>query len=353
MAAAEPTDHAPEITAVRDAHRFDEERLSAYLRRELDGFSGELRVRQFEGGQSNPTFLISDGGHEWVLRKKPPGKLLRSAHQVEREHRLMDALRDTDVPVPRMSLLCEDDAVLGTPFFVMEFVPGRISQDPALPGFSPAERTALYESFVDVMAALHRVDPMAVGLEDLKRPGTYYERQVSRWTKQYEAAKTVEVPAMEELIRWLPENMPTEDETRIVHGDFRPGNCVLHPTEPRVVALLDWELCALGHPLADLAYFCQAFHLPEGSEGSFAGASRPEGVPDESTLIARYREKAGRGAIENWTFYVVFGLFRSASIAQGVYKRGLDGNASSTRAMDLGGKVRGLAEIGWRLVTAG
>lgn len=352
MTAKESADHAPEITVVREAHRFDEPRLEAYLRAELEGFAGRLSVRQFEGGQSNPTFLLSDEHRQWVLRKKPPGQLLRSAHQVEREYRLMSALEDTDVPVPRMSLLCEDASIVGTSFFVMEFVPGRISPDPALPGFSAAERTALYESFIDVMAAVHRVDPLAIGLEDLKRPGSFYERQISRWTKQYEAAKTAEIASMKELIRWLPANMPNEDETRIVHGDFRPGNCILHPTEPRVVALLDWELCALGHPLADLAYFCQGFHLPEGTEGSFKGASLPDGVPGESALLERYCAQVGRSAIESWTFYVVFGLFRSASIAQGVYRRGLDGNASSARAMELGGRVRGCADLAWRLATA-
>lgn len=353
MATSDPPAHAPELTSVREAHRFDEERLGAYLREHLDGYGGDLVVRQFEGGQSNPTFLLSSGGREWVLRKKPPGKLLRSAHQVEREFRLMDALRDTAVPVPRMSVLCEDDSVIGTSFFLMEFVPGRVVPQPRLPGFSPEERTASFESFIDVMAALHQVDPDAVGLGDLKRPGTYYERQISRWTRQYEAAQTEEVAEMAALIEWLPAHMPAADETRIVHGDFRPANCILHPTEPRVVALLDWELCALGHPLADLAYFCQGFHVSEGAENSLSGASHLEGIPSQEALLERYCERSGRSEIDDWTFYLVFGFFRSAAIAQGVYRRGLDGNASSARALEIGAQVSGCAKIAWRLVGAG
>jgi aminoglycoside phosphotransferase (APT) family kinase protein len=343
------SDHGPQLTEVRDAHRFDQSSLARYLGDHLEGFAGDLVVRQFEGGQSNPTFLLSAGGRDWVLRKKPPGVLLPSAHQVEREYRVMAALRDTAVPVPRMDLLCEDESVIGTPFFVMEYVAGRIVIDPLLSGFAPGERAGLYFDLVDVLAALHAVDPQEVGLADFGRSGNYYARQISRWSKQYRASETEEIEEMEALLDWLPAHMPAADETRIVHGDFRLGNCILHPSQPSVIALLDWELSTLGHPLADLAYLCQGFHLDPTEEGSLSGPEREaRGIPDEAALIERYCVRMGRLQIDDWSFYIAFVLFRTAAIVQGVYKRGLDGNASSAHASEYGVRVRRSAAAAWR-----
>ena len=340
----------PELTPVRPAHRFDESALARFLDERLGG-SEAVAVRQFEGGQSNPTFLVERAGEKWVLRKKPPGKLLRSAHQVDREYRVMHALRDQDVPVPEMLALCEDDAVLGTAFFVMRHVPGRVLSDPRLPGLDRHERAAIYDDLARALAALHRVDPEAVGLGDFGRPGNYYERQVSRWSRQYVDSKTDEIPAMEALMEWLPAHIPDSDETRVVHGDYRLGNCILHPREPRIAAVLDWELSTLGHPLADLAYCCQAWSGQAAPGGSLVGADLEElGIPSQDAFVARYCELAGRGPIEHWPFYMVFTKFRAAAIVQGVYKRGLDGNASSQRASEFGRLVHVAADEAWSLV---
>lgn len=338
----------PELTPVRPAHRFDEAALAAWLDGQLGG-SAPITVRQFEGGQSNPTFQVERGGERWVLRKKPPGKLLRSAHQVDREYRVMRALGDSEVPVPEMLALCEDESVLGTPFFVMRFVPGRVIADSRLPGLAREERRAVYDDLARALAALHTVDPEAVGLGDFGRPGNYYERQISRWSRQYVDSKTEEIPAMEALMEWLPKHVPDSDETRVVHGDYRVGNCILHPTEPRISAVLDWELSTLGHPLADLAYFCQAWSGEATPGSGLAGEDLDAlGIPSEEAFVARYSELAGRGPIENWAFYMVFVKFRSAAIVQGVYKRGLDGNASSERAGEYGRLVRIAAEEAWQ-----
>ena len=339
----------PELTPVRSAHRFDEGALASYLDERLGG-STPIVVQQFEGGQSNPTFLVERAGEKLVLRKKPPGKLLRSAHQVDREYRVMHALRDTDVPVPEMVALCEDEAVLGTVFFLMRHVPGRVIADSRLPGLQPEERSAIFEELARSLAALHRVDPDAVGLGDFGRPGNYYARQISRWSRQYVDSKTEEIPAMEALMDWLPKHVPASDETRVVHGDYRLGNCILHPSEPRVVAVLDWELSTLGHPLADLAYFCQAWSGQATPGAGLAGEDLAAlGIPTEEAFVARYSELVGRGPIEHWAFYTVFVKFRSAAIVQGVYKRGLDGNASSERAGDYGELVRVAANEAWDL----
>jgi len=341
---------APELTRVRDAHRFDQAALAEYLGEHLPGFSGDLSVRQFEGGQSNPTFLLSARGRDYVMRKKPPGALLRSAHQVEREYRVMTALRDTAVPVPHTHLLCRDESLVGTPFYVMEHVAGRVVSDPALPGFSREERSAIYDHFVRVLAALHRVEVEAVGLGDFGKPGDYCARQISRWSRQYEASKTDEIPEMDALIEWLPANLPDADETCIVHGDYRIGNCILDPVEPRIVALIDWELSTLGHPLADLAYSCQGYRGEATPGESLMGVDlAAAGIPGEEALVARYCALTGREPIERWNFYMVFVMFRSAAIVQGVYKRGLDGNASSQRAHEFGALVRERAREAWRL----
>ena len=346
----------PEVTPVRPAHRFDERALASYLRTELPDFpaGGRLEVRQFEGGQSNPTFLLEAGDREFVLRKQPPGELLPSAHQVDREYRVMKALGATAVPVPRMYLLCEDPEVIGTKFYVMEKVDGRVFANPLMPEAPPAERDAVYRHLAEVLAALHAVAPASVGLETFGRPGNYYERQISRWSKQYVASRTEDIPEMDALMEWLPRHIPTAAETVVVHGDYRLGNAIVHPTEPRIVAILDWELSTLGHPLADLGYVCQTYHADEDDQH---GLNRPNlrelGIPTEEEFVARYCEMAQRGAIENWHFYLVYNLFRSAAIIQGVYKRGLDGNASSDTALGFEGYCRVRAQRAWRLASGG
>ena len=342
----------PELTPVRPTHRFDERALERFLRASLPGFPARepLTVRQFEGGQSNPTFLLECGGQEYVLRKQPPGDLLPSAHQVDREHRVMEALEATAVPVPRMRLLCEDPGVIGTKFYVMEKVEGRVFANPLMPGASPAERAAVYRHLADVLAALHAVPPEEVGLGAFGRPGNYYERQISRWSKQYVASRTEDVPAMDALMEWLPRHIPAAAETVVVHGDYRLGNAIVHPREPRIVAVLDWELSTLGHPLADLGYVCQTYYADEDDQH---GLNRPNlhelGIPTEEEFVARYCEMAGLDGIENWRFYLVYNLFRSAAIIQGVYRRGLDGNASSDTALGFEGYCRVRAERAWRL----
>ena len=346
----------PELTPVRPAHRFDERALEAFLRPRLPSFpaGARLAVRQFEGGQSNPTFLLAAGGEEYVLRKQPPGELLPSAHQVDREYRVMKALASTPVPVPRMHLLCEDPSVIGTKFYVMEKVEGRVYANPTMPGTAPAERASIYRHLADVLAALHAVSPEAVGLGGFGRPGNYYERQISRWSKQYVASRTEEIPEMDALMEWLPRNVPPVSETVVVHGDYRLGNAVVHPAEPRIAAVLDWELSTLGHPLADLGYVCQTYYADEDDQH---GLNRPNlhelGIPTEEEFVARYCEMAGLDGIENWRFYLVYNLFRSAAIIQGVYRRGLDGNASSETALGFAGYCRTRAARAWRLANGG
>ena len=253
---------APEITPVRSAHRIDESALEAYLHSQSAEFSGSLKVQQFEGGQSNPTYHLTVGGRPYVLRKKPPGEILPSAHQVKREYRVMAALAETDVSVPKMHLFCDDPSIIGTDFFVMEMVEGRVIPDVTLPNFNPKERAALYDHLIELLARLHQVDYQSVGLgEGFGRPGNYFERQISRWSKQYLASKTEELETMEHLMEWLPANIPQSDETVIVHGDYRLGNTIIHPTEPKIVAVLDWELSTLGHPMGDLAYSLSLIHI--------------------------------------------------------------------------------------------
>jgi aminoglycoside phosphotransferase (APT) family kinase protein len=332
---------------VREAHRFDEAALAGWLGRHVDGYRGPFQLRQFAGGQSNPSFLIETGSQRYVLRKQPPGKLLPSAHRVDREYRVITALAGSDVPVPRSFGLCEDAAVIGTSFFVMEFVAGRILIDAALPGVAPEERAAIFDAVADVLAKLHAVDPGAVGLGDFGRPGNYFERQVSRWSRQYELSKTDAIPAMDDLLAWLPRHTPHDDTTTLVHGDYRLGNLILHPDEPRVMAVLDWELSTLGHPLADLAYSCVFDVLGTGLE---AFADR-DGIPTEAEFVAGYARRTGRDPGPHWNFCLAFSLFRLAAITQGVYARGLQGNASSAAAMDAGKRVAGLAERGWEMAS--
>ncbi len=343
-----------QLVDVLDAHRFDEAGLHAYLREHLpEEFGGELAIKQFQGGQSNPTFLLESGERRYVLRKKPPGKLLPSAHQVEREYQVMRALRDTDVPVPEMLLLCEDDAIIGTPFYVMRFIEGRVYSHPGLHDVPKEQRRPIFEAKADAMARLHKVDYEAVGLADFGKPGNFLGRQIGRWSKQYEASKTGDNPSMDKLMAWLPENIPAgSDETTIAHGDFRLGNLMLHPERPEVVAVLDWELCTLGHPLSDLAYCCIPYHLPSGLPGIRGLADMDlasQGLPTEQEFVDMYCSKAGRdGGIQDWPFYTAFALFRLAAILQGVYKRALDGNAANADALQVGEGATILADAGWK-----
>jgi aminoglycoside phosphotransferase (APT) family kinase protein len=270
---------------------------------------------------------------------------------VDREYRVITALAQTDVPVPRTYVLCEDPAVIGSAFYVMDYVRGRIFRDPQLPGLDRAERRAIYDEMNDVLARLHRVDHQAVGLGDYGKPGNYFERQIGRWTKQYEAAKTDLVEPMEHLIAWLPSHIPPGDDTTIAHGDFRLENSIYHPTEPRMLAVLDWELSTLGHPLADLAYNCMPYHMNNPQQGTLIDVDHAAtGIPSEADYIAAYCRRTGRSGIEHWDFYLAFSLFRLASIVQGVYKRGLDGNASSDQATQFGAICRLLATLAWNMV---
>jgi aminoglycoside phosphotransferase (APT) family kinase protein len=339
------------IVDVLPQHRFDEQALWRYLQSQLDDFAGPAQLRQFQGGQSNPTFLIQTPTKNFVLRKKPPGKLLPSAHLVEREYRILRALPGTDVPVPAARLLCEDPAIIGTSFYVMDHVEGRVITGVTLPQLTPSERASVYDDYARIGAALHAVDFRAVGLSDFGKPEGYIARQLDRWSKQYLASKTEENADMERLIAWLGSNLPGADETAIVHGDYRIGNTIIHPTEPRIIAVLDWELATLGHPLSDLAYACMYYHLPTGEgRGGLADVNLRElGIPDENEFIATYCRHAGRAHIDNWPFFLAFSCFRMAAITQGVYARGLQGNAADPRALTYGGIAKQFAATGLRL----
>ncbi|MDE2121742.1 MAG: phosphotransferase, partial [Betaproteobacteria bacterium] len=292
-------------------------------------------------------------GRRYVLRRKPPGKLLPSAHAVDREYRVMSALAGSDVPVPRMRVLCTDESVIGTAFYVMDWVAGRIFWDPRLPGLAPAERSALFDEMNRVIAALHRVDPQAAGLGDYGKPGQYVARQIARWSQQYRASQTEPLPAMDRLMEWLPEHVPPGDEVAVVHGDFRMDNLIFHPTEPRVLAVLDWELSTLGHPLADFAYHCMAWRLGPGQFRGMAGEDLAGlGIPSEADYVAAYCRRTGRAQVarEQWEFYLAFNMFRLSAILQGVLARALQGNAASAEALDAGARARPLAEAAWAQV---
>ena len=337
---------------VRDTHRFDVAALERYMRGHVAGFAGPLTVRQFLGGQSNPTYYLR-ADREYVLRRKPPGKLLPSAHAVDREYRVISALAGTGVPVPRTYALCEDPDVIGTSFYIMEYVRGRVLTDPRLPGVPPAERAQIYDAMNEVLARLHLVDWKAVGLADFGRPGNYVARQIHRWTTQYRASETETIPSMERLIAWLPEHIPADDTTTLVHGDYRLGNMIIHPTEPRVVAVLDWELATLGHPLGDLAYNCMPYHLSADSMEGFEGGDLTAlGIPTEEAYLAAYCRRTGRAGIEDWNFYVGFAMFRLAAIAQGIMGRVIAGTANDPNARQRGERARPLADAAWGVISA-
>jgi aminoglycoside phosphotransferase (APT) family kinase protein len=320
----------PPVRDVVPAHRFDEVKLAAWMRATLD--VGGLRVQQFQGGASNPTFLVTaDDGRRFVLRKKPPGQLLSSAHQVDREFRVMKALAG-QIPVPVMRGLCEDPDVIGTAFYVMDYLEGRIFRDATLPGLSPAERAAIYDDLNATLAKLHRVDFAAVGLADYGRPGNYFERQVARWTKQYRDAESERILAMDALIEKLPARIPRDQSVSIAHGDYRLENVMYHPAEPRIVAVLDWELSTIGHPLADIAYNAFMWRSHGASWGSLDGVDfATSGIPTEAAYVARYCERTGRESIEDWPWLMAFSIFRLASISQGVYRRILAGVLAQER----------------------
>ncbi|MCB9526072.1 MAG: phosphotransferase [Myxococcales bacterium] len=337
---------------VREAHRLDEAALDGWLAANVAGYTpGALQVLQFKGGQSNPTYWLSDGAQAYVLRKKPPGKLLSKAHLVEREFQVMQSLRDTPVPTAQMYALCEDAAVIGTPFFVMEYVAGRTFWNVQLPKLAPEARAAVYGELVRVLAAIHAVDLPATGLADYGRPTAYVARQIARWTRQYQASQTAEVAPMERLIEWLPAHVPADEAATLVHGDYRLDNLVFHPTEPRVLAVLDWELSTLGHPLCDLAYVCMLYDLVLPKIGGLAGVDfAATQIPTEADFVAEYCRLTGRDGAPNLPYYKAFSLFRLAAIAQGVYKRSIDGNASSADAAMLGAAVPLLAKMACKLV---
>ncbi|SMG00477.1 phosphotransferase [Burkholderia singularis] len=340
---------------VDGAQRFDVNALSAWLAEHIDGFAGPLSIEQFKGGQSNPTFKLVTPQRSYVLRAKPApaAKLLPSAHAIEREYRVMAALAATGVPVAPMLALCEDENVIGRAFYVMAFVDGRVLWDPSLPNLTPEERASHYDEMNRVIAALHSIDPHAIGLADYGKAGNYFERQIARWSKQYLASETEPIDAMRKLIDWLPQHLPPETgqgaRVSIVHGDYRLDNLIFEPREPRVLAVLDWELSTLGDPLADFAYHCIAWHVEPGHFRGIAGLDLPSlGIPDEAHYVARYCERTGLKVPDNWNFYLAYNLFRIAAILQGVMKRAVDGTASSAQALDAGRRARPLAEIAWR-----
>ena len=343
----------PGTRPVAPQHAFDTGRLASWLDDTIGPQDGPVEVAQFKGGQSNPTYLVTAGSRRYVLRRKPPGKLLPSAHAVDREYRVMKALAGTDVPVARMHALCEDETVIGTVFYLMEYVGGRVLWDPRLPDLSPPERARHHDEINRVIAALHSVDPIVVGLGDFGKTGEYIARQVARWTKQYQASETEKIEAMDNLIAWLPSNIPTGDETRIVHGDYRIDNVIFDPVEPRIRAVIDWELCTLGHPLADFAYHCMVWRIPPGVFRGLGGTDLAAlGIPTEREYVAAYCRRTGREGIaeRDWEYYMAYNMFRIAAIVQGVLARALQGNASSAEALETGRAARPLAELAWSQV---
>ena len=352
MADTTTTAGAAVLVPVLPNNRFDEAGLTKYLAARIPEFRGDCVVRQFQGGFSNPTFHLQTADRAFVLRKKPPGQLLQSAHAVDREFKVLAALHATDVPVPRVYLLCDDDSVIGTMFYVMDYVEGRVYTDRLLPGCTREQRRDMYDAMNYVLAKLHKIDYRAVGLEDFGKPTGYVARQVSRWSKQYVASCVEDTPAMNELMRWLPANMPAQDEATVAHGDYRIGNLLFHPTESRVVAVLDWELSTIGHPLGDLAYCCTAYHLTGAGRGFAEHDIAALGIPSEAAFLEDYRRRVGRDHIPHWTFFIVFSLFRSAAILAGVYKRSVDGQGVDARMADAKQAYQDIAERAWAIASA-
>ncbi|QYJ96762.1 phosphotransferase family protein [Shewanella alkalitolerans] len=332
----------------RAVENLDLDTLQPYLEAHVAGFMGPMQVEKFAGGQSNPTFKLTTASGTYVLRRQPPGKLLKSAHAVDREYRVLKALADTDVPVAKVYHLCEDTGIIGSMFYLMEYCEGRIYWDAALPEVSREERGQLYDEMNRVLAALHNVDIDKVGLSDYGRPGNYFQRQFDRWSSQYRASQTDHIEAMEALMTWLGSNIPQDDgRMSLVHGDYRLDNLMFHPTKPKAVALLDWELSTLGHPFADLGYLCMQMRMPAiGTVSGLRGKDLAElGIPDEQAYVNSYCQRTGIDKIDNFGFYIAFSFFRLAAIIQGVAKRAIDGNASNKNAAELGQHVGPLAEM--------
>jgi aminoglycoside phosphotransferase (APT) family kinase protein len=349
---------------VAASHAFEPQALQTWLEAHLPDFAGPLTVEQFKGGQSNPTYKLITPQRAYVMRSKPgpAAKLLPSAHAIEREFRVMRALKRSAVPVATMHVLCEDESVIGRAFYVMEFMDGRVLWDQSLPALDKRERGAVYDEMNRVIAALHSVDVAAVGLADYGRPGNYFGRQIGRWSKQYLASVTETIDEMDRLIEWLPAHMPASalDESRVsvVHGDFRLDNLVFHKTEPRVIAVLDWELSTIGHPLADFSYHCMAWHIPPGTFRGIGGLNHAElGIPAEKDYVRQYCARVSAATrrplhpdtlARDWDFYLAYNLFRLASITQGIARRVVDGTAASAQARATGASTRPLAEMAWR-----
>ncbi len=341
-----------ETIDVLASHRFDVAALENFLRTRIDGVTPPIIVRQFRGGQSNPTYYLETTRGPLVLRRKPAGALLPSAHAIEREYQVMTALRGSGVPVPQTYLLCEDAAIIGTPFYVMEYVDGHPMTDPALPHAPASHRRAIYQSMIATLARLHGVDWRAAGLTGYGRPGNYVARQIHRWTAQYRASETGRIDAMERLIEWLPAHIPANDEAAIVHGDFRPGNLLLDAGAPRIAAVIDWELSTIGHPLVDLGHHALLFRTGPEDFGAFADRPLPDGIPSEDEHLATYCALTGRSSLPGWDFYVVFAMFRFAAIFQGIMGRVAAGTANDPEARRAGARARPLAERAWRLIAS-
>jgi len=332
-------------------HDIDVEALAAYLRRNLDGFSPPLLLCQFRGGQSNPTYMLETPGHRYVLRRRPVSVPDRAGHAVDREYRVLRALQGSGVPVPRARLLCQDPAVIGSPFYVMDFVDGRLFWDLDLPGLEPAERAAIYDAMNATLARLHTLDPADLGLSDYGRPEGYMARQVARWTREYRDKASKPMPAMDVLADWLADHLPA-DQPSLIHGDYRLDNIILHPTEPRILAVLDWELSTLGHPVADLAGHCLAWHLRAGTLAGLAGEDLAKlGIPDEKSYVRRYLDRTGYEAAEDLAPFLAFAAFRNAAILIGVAKRGEEGTATNTAARDFGIAAHEVAELGAEFIS--
>ncbi|PKQ09564.1 MAG: phosphotransferase family protein [Alphaproteobacteria bacterium HGW-Alphaproteobacteria-12] len=338
---------------VADSHKFDEKRLEDYMQAHVDGFKGPITVKQFKGGQSNPTYQIVTPAKKYVLRRKPPGKLLPSAHAVDREYKVITALHGVGFPAPRTYCLCDDDSVIGTMFYIMDMVEGRVLWEPLLPNQDKETRTKIYASLNETLAQLHMVDYEKIGLGDFGKPGNYFMRQISRWSKQYVASQTENIPEMNKLMEWLPENVPQDSSTSIVHGDYRLDNTVLHPTEPKVIAVLDWELSTLGHPLGDFTYSLMQWVMPGQGTGGGTGSIQTAdlkslGIPTLEDYIAMYCDRTNRpNGIENLDFYFSYNFFRLAGILQGIAGRVRDGTASSEHAKTMAANVRPLAQEAW------
>ena len=327
--------------------------LGRYLESQVNGFKALKFADKFPDGQSNPTYLLTAESGQYVLRRQPAGELLKSAHAVDREFRVIKALQQSDVPVPVALHLCEDRELIGSLFYIMSYEQGRTFWDPTLPELDAAQRSAIYDEMSRVLAALHDVDIESAGLQDYGRPGNYFERQISRWSKQYRASETETIPAMDHLIEWLPANMPDDGgEVSLIHGDFRMDNMIFHPTSTKIIALLDWELSTLGHPYADLAYQCMQWRMGRNDVISGFGEvdRKALGIPDESEYIAQYCQSRNIGSIPNWNFYLIFGFFRFAAILQGVLKRAIEGNASSGKAFEYGALTPKLANMAVQLI---